>query len=72
MKPLTQKELNYLADSLSNEDLLAKQCTMAYAHAKTPAVKQFCSSAAQRHQQHYAQLLSVLEQHTSVAPTQTQ
>lgn len=71
MKPLTQKEMNYIADSLSNEDLLAKQCTVAAAEATTPAVKQFCTSAAQRHQQHYAQLLSVLEQHASVAPSQS-
>lgn len=68
MKPLTAKELEYIADSMSNEDLLIKQCVSAAAQTNNLQVMQFCKTMIGQHQQHYEALLSMLQQHTSIAP----
>lgn len=68
MKPLTAKELEYIADSLSNEDLLIKQCVAAAAQTPTPAVKQICQQLLMQHKQHYQGLLALLQQHSTIAP----
>lgn len=65
MQPLSTKELDYLNDSMKNEDLLAKQCVTAASHIQNSAVQQVCQQAAQRHVQHYNQLLDVLQQHAN-------
>ncbi|MFY0544520.1 hypothetical protein [Brevibacillus sp. H7] len=72
MQPLTTKELEYIADSLSNEDLLSKQCLAAAAQTQNQAVHQYFTQAMQRHQKHYQQLLHTLQQHVQMAPTQPQ
>lgn len=70
MQPLTAKELEYIADSMSNEDLLIKQCVAAATSVQNPSLRQTAMQMAQRHQQHYNYLYSVLQQHSQLAPTQ--
>ncbi|WP_349293048.1 spore coat protein [Cytobacillus spongiae] len=72
MQPLTGKELEYIVDSMSNEDLLVKQCVSAGVQAQTPGAKDFCKELVGKHQQHYQTLLQLLQQHTSIAPTDLQ
>ncbi|MFC5528606.1 hypothetical protein [Cohnella yongneupensis] len=72
MQALTAKELEYLADSMSNEDLLIKQCAVAAATITNPSVKQVITGMVDMHAQHYNQLLSALQQHQSIAPTAPQ
>lgn len=72
MQPLTAKELEYIADSMSNEDLLIKQCAVAAATVTTPALQQAIAGMISVHTQHYAQLLTALQQHQPLAPTAPQ
>jgi len=72
LQPITGKELEYIADSMSNEDLLIKQCTAAAAECSNPQIKQVLDHQAQVHTQHYQSLLSLLQQHQPLAPTQPQ
>jgi hypothetical protein len=67
-KPLTSKEVEYIVDSMSNEDLLIKQAIVSLSHSQTPAVQQLFQQLSQQHQQHYQQLLTSLQQHASLAP----
>ncbi|WLR51747.1 hypothetical protein LC040_02255 [Bacillus tianshenii] len=66
--PLTTKEMEYIVDSMSNEDLLIKQTIVAFTHSQTPAVQQLCQQLSEQHQQHYQQLLTTLQNHASIAP----
>ncbi|MBL0389316.1 hypothetical protein JJB07_22245 [Tumebacillus sp. ITR2] len=70
MQPLTAKELEYIADSMSNEDLLIKQCAAAASSVQNPQLAQLAMQMAQRHQMHYNYLLNTLQQHQQLAPTQ--
>lgn len=72
MQPMTAKELEYVVDSMSNEDLLIKQCTAVATAAKTPALRSLCAQMVQTHQQHYDSLLHALSHHQQIAPTQPQ
>ncbi|RUS45506.1 hypothetical protein [Cohnella sp. AR92] len=72
MKPISAKELEYLADSMSNEDLLIKQCTAGAMSCTNSQIQQVLLHQAQVHQQHYQSLLNCLQQHQSIAPTQPQ
>ncbi|WEK56279.1 MAG: hypothetical protein P0Y55_03835 [Candidatus Cohnella colombiensis] len=72
VQPMTAKELEYIADSMSNEDLLIKQCTVASHTMTNPALQQLCSQVISVHQQHYSTLLNAIQQHQQVAPTQPQ
>ncbi|MBD2848443.1 hypothetical protein IDH44_24945 [Paenibacillus sp. IB182496] len=72
MQPVTGKELEYVVDSMSNEDLLMKQCAVAAVSATNPALRAMCASMQQVHEQHYQALVSKLEQHQQMAPTQPQ
>lgn len=53
---------------MSNEDLLIKQCLVASAQSPTVAVQQLCNQLLTQHKEHYQGLLTLLQQHTSVAP----
>lgn len=70
--PLSGKELNYIADSLANEDLLMKQCVAAAASSTNPALQQICATMVKAHQAHYQTLAQSLQQHQPMAPTQPQ
>ncbi|WP_068776841.1 hypothetical protein [Paenibacillus sp. FJAT-26967] len=72
MQPITAKELEYIADSMSNEDLLIKQSINALVSSQNPAIQQFAQHSVQRHQHHYSQLMNALHQHINLAPTQPQ
>lgn len=71
-QPLSAKEVEYLVDSMSNEDLLIKQCAAAAATTHNPQVQHICIDLLNHHQQHYQTLLNQLNQHLSIAPTQPQ
>lgn len=68
MKPLTFKEMEYIVDSMSNEDLLVKQCITTASHSQNTQVQNLCRQFVSKHQQHYQTLLGVLQQHNSLAP----
>ncbi|WP_256760812.1 hypothetical protein [Cohnella sp. WQ 127256] len=72
MQAMTAKELEYIADSMSNEDLLIKQCAVAAASITNVQVQQACAHMISVHTQHYGTLLSAIQQHQSMAPTQPQ
>lgn len=67
-QPLTSKEVEYIVDAMSNEDLLIKQSIVSLSHSQTPAVQQMFQQLTQQHQQHYQQLLTSLQQHAPLAP----
>ncbi len=70
MQPITGKELEYIADCLSNEDLLTKQCAATASSTQNPALKQVLSQHIQMHKQHANMLIGALQQHQPLAPTQ--
>ncbi|WP_308635627.1 hypothetical protein [Paenibacillus silvisoli] len=72
MQPVTAKELEYLADSLSNEDLLLKQNAVMAASATNGVLRQAAAHMIQTHQQHTQMLLQAITQHQHMAPTQPQ
>lgn len=72
MNALTAKEVEYIIDSMSNEDLLMKQCTATAMQTTDPNLKSVCEQMVTAHQQHYNTLLQCLEQHVSAAPTHPQ
>ncbi|CAM3408611.1 hypothetical protein [Paenibacillus lupini] len=72
LQALTAKELEYIADSLSNEDLLIKQNALLASLAMNPQLRQAGASELQTHQHHYQMLMQALQQHQHMAPTQPQ
>jgi len=72
VQAMTAKELEYVADSMSNEDLLIKQCAVAAATMTNAQLQQACSHMVDVHTQHYGTLLNTIQQHQSMAPTQPQ
>ena len=70
MQPLTGKEMEYIVDSMSNEELLLKQCAAACATTSNQAIKQTCESELKVHEQHLNNLMNLLQQHEQVAPQQ--
>ncbi|MCD1258674.1 hypothetical protein B5M42_007485 [Paenibacillus athensensis] len=67
---LTGKEMEYMVDSMSNEDLLIKQCAVAMASSANPQFRQLCSDMLQTHRRHYRMLMGGLEQQLPAAPLQ--
>ena len=72
LQPLTSKELEYIADSMSNEDLLMKQCACVATSVSDSGISQLASRMVLSHQQHYQTLLNCLYQHQSLAPSSPQ
>nr|WP_058300948.1 hypothetical protein [Gorillibacterium timonense] len=70
MQPLTGKEMEYIVDSMSNEELLLKQCAAASAVTINPTIKQACESELAVHEQHLNTLMNLLKQHQQSAPQQ--
>jgi len=52
MQALSGKELEYIADSISNEDLLLKQCAATAATTQNQQVRQICMQHMQNHTKH--------------------
>ena len=69
---ITSKELEYVIDCMSNEDLLMKQCTSIVNATTQQELKSLCQQMVQTHQDHYSRLLQCLEQHQQMAPAQPQ
>ncbi|RUT28470.1 hypothetical protein EJP77_17825 [Paenibacillus zeisoli] len=72
LQPLTTKELNYIADSIMNEDLLIKQSAAAAAVSQNANVQQALSQYISTHQQHLQLLTDTLKEHQALAPNQVQ
>ncbi|MCC3381720.1 hypothetical protein ACFQ5D_02245 [Paenibacillus farraposensis] len=72
MQPLTGKELEYIVDSISNEELLLKQCAATAASIQQPAIQQACLQFARTHEHHLNLLFNALQQHQQLAPMQPQ
>lgn len=72
MQPMTSKELEYLIDSISNEELLIKQCAAAAEVTTTQPLKQFYASMVQKQKQHIDALVNAIKQHQQLAPAQIQ
>ncbi|KWX81122.1 hypothetical protein AMQ84_00940 [Paenibacillus riograndensis] len=72
MQPLSGKELEYIADSISNEDLLIKQLAATAGSTQNSTVNQICSQQIQSHTHHLGVLVQLLQQHQQYAPTQPQ
>ncbi|MGF7046679.1 hypothetical protein J2T13_001177 [Paenibacillus sp. DS2015] len=70
MQPLTSKELDYIMDSISNEDLLIKQCAATVASSQNPNIQQACRSYIESMEHHLDMLVQSLQQHQQVAPMQ--
>lgn len=64
--------MEYIVDSMSNEDLLMKQCVSAGAQSQNVAVQQICKELIMQHKMHYQGLLTLLQQHTGIAPKTVQ
>lgn len=72
MQSLSGKEVEYIADSISNEDLLIKQLAATAGSTQNTTVQQICIQQIQSHTGHMNTLVQLLEQHQQYAPTQPQ
>ncbi|CAM2994391.1 hypothetical protein PASE110613_11210 [Paenibacillus sediminis] len=72
LQPLTGKELMYIVDSISNEDLLMKQNAATAAMTQNPTIQQACLRYIRSHEQHMQSLIQCLQQHQQMAPTMPQ
>ncbi|WP_042202027.1 hypothetical protein [Paenibacillus camerounensis] len=72
MQALSGKELEYIADSISNEDLLIKQLAATAGTTQNQTVQQICVQHIQSHSQHMNSLIQLLQQHQQYAPAQPQ
>lgn len=72
MQPLSGKELNYISDSISNEDMLIKMCAAAAAVCSNHQLGQAITEHMRVHEQHMHLLIDALKQHQHLAPAQTQ
>ena len=72
MQPLTTKELNYISDSITNENLLIKQCAATAAATQNATIQQACLTYIHSLDKHVDQLVQSLKEHQQLAPTQMQ
>jgi hypothetical protein len=70
MEPLTAKELEYIVDAMSNEDLMIKQSTAVAAQTQNQQVYNMATNMIGRHQERHQFLMNLLQQHAPMAPTQ--
>lgn len=62
MQTPTAKELEYIVDSMSNEELMLKQCAAVASITTNPGVRSLCQAQVQTHEQHLHTLMNVLHQ----------
>lgn len=60
MSHLSEKELSFVKDLLSEEDLLVKKFDMLAEHAKSKEVKEEMMTISNKHQEHLNELYSKL------------
>lgn len=70
MQPLSMKELNYIADSIANEDMLCKLCAAAAAISQNMDIEQAMMGHIRVHEHHLQMLTETLRQHQMIAPMQ--
>lgn len=70
MQGLTNKELEYITDSLSNEELLLKQCASVASITTNAAVQNQCLNQIHTHEQHLNTLMNVLQQNQNTGSQQ--
>lgn len=70
MQPLTAKELEYISDSISNEEMLLKLTAAASAVSRNAEIQNAIISQMRTHEQHIHQLIQAISQHQPLAPTQ--
>lgn len=68
MQPLTAKELEYIVDSMSNEELLLKQCAVVASITSNSSIQNQFLNQVQTHEQHLHSLMNVLQQSQTTAP----
>lgn len=71
MPALTNKELEYISDSMSNEELLLKQCAAAASVITNTAVRSQLADQLMTHERHLHTLMNVLQQSQASAQQQT-
>ncbi|MNP13353.1 hypothetical protein D3C76_1056320 [compost metagenome] len=71
MQPLSSKELNYISDSIANEETLIKLCTAAASVCSNAQIGQELSEQIQCHEKHMQTLISCLQQHQTLASSTT-
>jgi hypothetical protein len=71
MQAPTAKELEYIVDSMSNEELLLKQCAAVASITTNAAIRNQCLSQLQTHEQHLHTLMNVLQQGQSNTTAQS-
>lgn len=72
MQPLTSKELDYISDCISNEDMQIKLCSTVASSTQNAAIRSACQQYVQTHEQHMQTLTDCLRQHEQLAPSQLQ
>ncbi|MEF2966919.1 hypothetical protein V3851_13840 [Paenibacillus sp. M1] len=71
MKPLSGKEVNYIADSVANEDMMIRMCAAASAVCTNAQLAGAISDHLRVHEQHMHMLVDALKQHQQLAPAQS-
>ncbi|NOU90340.1 hypothetical protein GC102_32070 [Paenibacillus sp. LMG 31460] len=63
---ISTKELLYLADTLKNEDLLAKLCVQGALNSQSQSLKQTLSHLSQERLQNISVLINTLQQQSGI------
>ena len=63
---ISTKELLYLADTLKNEDLLAKLCVQGAVNSQSQSLKQTLSHLSQERLQNMSVLINTLQQQSGI------
>ncbi|MNO61795.1 hypothetical protein D3C76_524530 [compost metagenome] len=71
MQPLSSKELNYIADSIANEEAIIKLCTAAASVCSNAQIGQELKEHIQCHEKHMQTLVHSLQQHQPLASSTT-
>ena len=69
MAEFTRKELTFLRDQLSREEVLAKKCGLYARQCEDPQLRAKCQQAAAKHQNHCRTLLEQLRGGDGETPT---
>ena len=72
MQAITGKELEYIVDSITNEDLLIKQRAATAAATQNPMIQQACQQYIRSLDHHIDLLVQAIQQHQPLAPTSPQ
>lgn len=71
MQPLTGKELNYISDSIANEEALIKLYVAAASSGSNAQIGQEIKQHIQSHENHLHTLIDSLKQHQPLASNST-